>query len=405
MTEYFGRAIARTIIDALENMPVVVLTGMRQTGKSTFLQTEPGLKERRYVSLDDFAQLEAAKENPEGFIDSNEPLTIDEVQKCPELLTVIKRAVDKRRRPGQFLLSGSANFSILKGVSESLAGRAVYYNMHPFVRREMDSKTGEAPFLKTFISEPHLPKIKTTLLITMEDILMGGMPTVCLGNIKNRGIWFKGYEQTYLERDVREFSQIGDIIQFRHLLHLTALRTGQLLSPSQLGRDAKMNATTASRYLSILEASFFIYRLSPYLRSRASRLIKSPKLYISDPGLACYLAGIRDLASDSIRGALMETYVAHNLMGIIDSNWPEAHIYFWNVQGRYEVDFVIEEGNRCLAIEVKSGSRWEERDLSGLRAFLSMTPHCVAAILAYNGTEAVKLGDRLWAIPLSRVLS
>jgi len=405
MTEYFGRAIARTIIDALENMPVVVLTGMRQTGKSTFLQTEPGLKERRYVSLDDFAQLEAAKENPEGFIDSNEPLTIDEVQKCPELLTVIKRAVDKRRRPGQFLLSGSANFSILKGVSESLAGRAVYYTMHPFVRREMDSKTGEAPFLKTFISEPHLPKIKTTLLITMEDILMGGMPTVCLGNIKNRGIWFKGYEQTYLERDVREFSQIGDIIQFRHLLHLTALRTGQLLSPSQLGRDAKMNATTASRYLSILEASFFIYRLSPYLRSRASRLIKSPKLYISDPGLACYLAGIRDLASDSIRGALMETYVAHNLMGIIDSNWPEAHIYFWNVQGRYEVDFVIEEGNRCLAIEVKSGSRWEERDLSGLRAFLSMTPHCVAAILAYNGTEAVKLGDRLWAIPLSRVLS
>lgn len=405
MTKYFGRAIAQTITGALENMPVVVLTGMRQTGKSTFLQTEPGLKERRYVTLDDFAQLEAAKENPEEFIDSNEPLTIDEVQKCPELLTVIKRAVDKRRRPGQFLLSGSANFSILKGVSESLAGRAVYYTMHPFVRREMASKIGEAPFLKTFISEPHLPKIKTILPITMEDIMMGGMPTVCLGNIKNRGIWFKGYEQTYLERDVREFSQIGDIIQFRHLLHLTALRTGQLLSPSQLGRDAKMNATTTSRYLSILEASFFIYRLSPYLRSRASRLIKSPKLYISDPGLACYLAGIRDLASDPIRGALMETYVAHNLMGIIDSNWPEARIYFWNVQGRYEVDFVIEEGNRCLAIEVKSGSRWEERDLSGLRAFLSMTPHCVAAILAYNGTEAVKLGDRLWAIPLSKVLS
>lgn len=405
MTEYFGRAIARTINDALENMPVVVLAGMRQTGKSTFLQTEPGLKERRYVTLDDFAQLEAAKENPEGFIDSDEPLTIDEVQKCPELLTVIKRAVDKRRRPGQFLLSGSANFSILKGVSESLAGRAVYYTMHPFIRREMDSKTGETPFLKTFISEPHLPKIKSSLPVTMDDILMGGMPTVCLGNIKNRGIWFKGYEQTYLERDVREFSQIGDIIQFRHLLHLTALRTGQLLSPSQLGRDAKMNATTTSRYLSILEASFFIYRLSPYLRSRASRLIKSPKLYISDPGLACYLAGVRDIASDPIRGAMMETYVAHNLMGIIDSNWPEAHIYFWNVQGRYEVDFVIEEGNRCLAIEVKSGSRWEERDLSGLRAFLSMTPHCVAAILAYNGTEAVKLGDRLWAVPLSRVLS
>jgi len=170
---------------------------------------------------------------------------------------------------------------------------------------------------------------------------------------------------------VRELSQIGNIISFRRLLHLAALRTGQLLSPSQIVRDAKLNAATTSRYLSILEASFIINRLSPYLSNRATRLIKSPKMYMSDSGLAAYLA--------------------QNLVGIIDAAWPEASLYFWNVQGRHEVDFVIEAGGECLAIEVKAGARLTERDLSGLRAFFAVTPHCKAAILAYNGRDAVRL--------------
>ena len=137
MTGYISRDIAGTIWGALKEMPVVVLTGMRQTGKSTFLQEEPGLKKRRYVTLDDFAHLEAAREDPDRFIESDEPLTIDEAQKCPEILTAIKRHVDRKRTAGKFLLSGSANFAILKGISESLAGRAVYFTMHPFNRREI----------------------------------------------------------------------------------------------------------------------------------------------------------------------------------------------------------------------------------------------------------------------------
>ena len=405
MTEYFYRDISSTIIHALGEMPVIVLTGMRQSGKSTFLKKQPELKNRRYVSFDDFAQLAAAREDPDGFVDTDEPLTLDEAQKCPEILTAIKRRVDRKKIPGQFLLSGSASFTMLKKISESLAGRAIYFSMHPFTRREIAKHIAEKPFVYDFFETQHIREFKKTNQVTAEDVLLGGMPSVCLGEIKDRLLWFKGYEQTYLERDVRDLSQVANIISFRQLIHLTALRTGQLLSPSQIGRDAKLNAATTSRYLSLLEASFIINRLHPYLNNRSSRLIKSPKLYFSDSGLACFLAGIDKLENEALKGAMFETYSAQNLMGMIDARWQRARLHFWNIQGRYEVDFVIEAGNKCLAIETKASARWSEKDLSGLKTFLSTTPHCVGGILAYNGTEAVKLGDRLWAIPLSTVLS
>jgi len=406
MTKYIDRDIASTVREALEEMPVVIITGMRQTGKSTFLRSESGIRERHYLSLDDFAQLASAREDPDGFIDTSGPITIDEAQKCPEILNAIKRSVDRDRRPGRFLLSGSANFALIKGLSETLAGRAVYFTMHPLTRRETRGNIRKKPFLTAFLEAQKLPAPVKALPIKTGDILTGGMPSICLKEVKKGFFWFKGYEQTYLERDVRELSQIGNIISFRRLLHLAALRTGQLLSPSQIGRDAKLNAATTSRYLSILEASFIINRLSPYLSNRATRLIKSPKMYMSDSGLAAYLAGVTGkVLPDTLKGPLFETYVAQNLAGIIDAAWPEASLYFWNVQGRHEVDFVIEAGGECLAIEVKAGTMWTERDLSGLRAFLTVTPHCKAAILAYNGRDAVRLGDRLWAMPLGLVLS
>ena len=405
MTVYFYRDSSSAILRALEAMPVVVITGMRQSGKSTFLQNQPELKKRRYVSFDDFAQLASAKEDPDEFVATDEPLTIDEAQKCPEVLTAIKRKVDKNRRSGQFLLSGSANFTILKKVSESLAGRAVYFTMHPFTRREIRKTISEKPFLYYFFESQHFRNSQKTDHITEEEILLGGMPSVCLGETTDKSIWFQGYEQTYLERDLRDLSQITNIIAFRQLVHLTALRSGQLLSPSEIGRDAKLNAATASRYLSLLETSFIIDRISPYLNNRSSRLIKSPKLYVSDSGLACFLAGIDTLKNETLRGALFETYIAQNLAGIIDARLPRARLYFWNIQGRHEVDFIIETGNKCLAIEIKSSARWTEKDLSGLKAFLSMTSKCIGGILAYNGTEAIKLGNKLWAIPLSILLS
>lgn len=407
MTAYRPRDLAPAIQHALEEMPAVVLTGMRQAGKSTLLCEDPRLKHRRYVTLDDFAQLQAAKNDPESFLRSDEPLTIDEAQRCPELLVAVKREVDRDRRPGRFLLSGSANFALLKGVSESLAGRAVYLTLSPFSRRELRGNGKRPPALKTFFESGHWPKSEAAGPISPKEISAGGMPPVALGRQRDVPLWFKGYEQTYLERDIRDLCQVADLLAFRQLLRLAALRGGNLLSLSDLARDAKLKAVTAGRYLGLMEASFVLHRLGPFLSNRSSRLIKSPKIYVSDSGLACYLAGIHSpaaIADDALSGALLETYVGQNLEALLAAHWPQARLAFWNVHGRHEVDFVIEAGRDCLAIEVKSASRWGDRDLSGLNAFLAATPHCRAAILAHNGSSAVKLGDRLWAVPLGMLL-
>jgi hypothetical protein len=203
-------------------------------------------------------------------------------------------------------------------------------------------------------------------------------------------------------------SRIGDLVSFRSLLRLAALRTAQVLKISELARDAKLAAATAGRYLSLLEASFVISRIPPFLVNEATRLIKSPKLFMSDAGLAAHLGGFSDGepgVSDPLRGALLETYVAQNLLGLLSAEWPGARLTYWHVQGRHEVDFVVESGRECLAIEVKASPRWTDRDLSGLRIFLGRTPQCRLAFLAHTGAATVSLGDRLWAIPIAALLS
>jgi predicted AAA+ superfamily ATPase len=407
MTDYLPRSLGRLVRHALAEMPVVVVTGLRQSGKSTFLQRESGLSGRRYLTLDDPAQLAAARSEPQAFVRSDAPLTIDEAQKAPALLTAIKREVDRERRPGWFLLSGSANFALLEGITESLAGRALYLTLHPFTRRELVGRHSAKPFVRRVFDAAEPPRRNPQGGIAPRALVLGGLPPACLGETRTPALWFRGYEQTYLERDVRELARIGDLMPFRNLLQLAALRTAQVLSVSELGRDAKLNASTTSRYLSLLDASFVIRRLPPFLSNRASRLIKSPKLYLADSGLACHLAALdeaRLAARDPMSGAILETYVAQNLAAILDSDWPAARLCYWHVQGRHEVDFVIESGRECLAIEIKAAPRWDGRDLAGLRAFLAKTPACRAGLLGYAGTETLRLGDRLWAAPLQAVI-
>jgi predicted AAA+ superfamily ATPase len=407
MTPYRPRDVASAVTRALRTMPVVVLTGLRQAGKTTFLQREPGLSGRRYVTLDDFAQLEAARRDPAGLLDGDEPITVDEAHKCPEVFAAVKRAVDRGRRPGRFLLSGSANLSLLAQIGDTLAGRAVHLTLHPFTRREIAGDVGSPAFLQRFFERPQtLPATGPAPRLAAADVLRGGMPSVCLDEAEDPAIWFRGYEQTYLERDVRALAAVSDLSQFRRFLKLAALRTAQVLNVSELGRDAQLPSSTAARWLSLLEASFVITRLPPFLGNRASRVIKSPKLHLADAGLVAHLAGVTSIDGDEpMRGALIETYVAQNLAGVLAARWPEASLGFWSVQGRHEVDFVVECGRDSVAVEVKAAARWNDRDLAGLEAFLGATPRCRAAILAYAGTDAVRLGDRLWALPISLVLS
>jgi predicted AAA+ superfamily ATPase len=405
MTNYLSREIALRLERALQLLPVVVLSGLRQTGKSTLLQNEPTiLRGHTYRTLDDFATLASAKANPESLLAGDSIL--DEVQRCPELLVSIKKSVDEERRPGRYILSGSANLALLGHVSETLAGRAAYFTLHPMTRREIQGNTHRPPFIAAFLRSSEIPSGKTAP-ITEQEVLTGGIPPVCLGPADGAAEWFRGYVQTYVERDVRQFSQITDLVSFRVLAQMAALRTGQALVISNLASDAKLNAVTAGRYLNLLETSFLIRRLPPFLKNRSSRLVKSSKLYFADSGLAAHMAGINRLdpgRDDLRRGALFETYVAQNLTALLEAHMPDAQMSFWHEQGRHEVDFVIEDGRTVCAIEVKAATRWTDKDLSGLRTFLARTPDCEKAVLAYNGEESVKLEEKLWAIPVGKLI-
>jgi len=405
MTGYLAREITPRLEKAVHQLPVVVLSGLRQTGKSTLLQNEATLaRGHTYRTLDDFATLAAARSNPEALLEG--AAILDEVQQCPELLVALKKSVDEHRKPGRFILSGSANLALLGHVTETLAGRAGYFTLQPMTRREQRGVTQHKPFLVKFLGSPTLPTGKSDP-VTEKEILTGGLPPAYLGAAGGVAEWFRGYVQTYVERGVRQLSQITDLVAFRTLAQLAALRTGQVLVISTVARDAKLNAVTAGRYLDLLEASFLIRRLPPFLKNRSSRLVKSPKLHFTDSGLAAHLAGITALEpgrDDLLRGALFETYMAQNLVALLEAHLPDAQLAFWHEQGRHEVDFVIEVGRKIFGIEVKAATRWSEGDLSGLRAFLDRTPACVAAVLAYNGKEAVKLDERLFAIPLGQLL-
>ncbi len=405
MTDYLPRELTVRLKKAMKRLPVVVLSGLRQTGKSTLLQNETLLaREHDYRTLDDFATLAVARANPESFLTS--PVILDEVQRCPELLLAIKKRVDDERRPGRFILSGSANLALLGHVSETLAGRAGYFTLHPLIRREQRKLTGQKPFLLNFMKAPASPSAKAKP-ISGKEVLTGGLPPACLGPARGLDEWFRAYVQTYVERDVRQLSQITDLVSFRAMAQLAALRTGQVLVVSTLARDAKMTTDTTGRYLNLLETSYLIRRLPPFLKNRSSRLIKSSKLFFTDSGLAAHMAGVNSIEpgrNDLLRGGLYETYMAQNLAALLEAHLPDAQMSYWHEQGRHEVDFVIENGRKVLAIEIKAATRWSERDLSGLRAFLDRTPACIAAILAYNGVETVKLGDRLWAMPMAQLI-
>lgn len=406
MTDYIQRELHHSIANALRTMPVVAITGMRQTGKTTFLRNDPLFKKHRYLTLDDFSSLQTALAQPESVIPSEGFIAIDEAQKAPELLTVIKQAVDRKRVAGRFVLSGSANFALMQRVSESLAGRAVHLVLYPFSRRELTFSTETKPVIVQLIMGNFDAISGTRKAINENEIHRGGMPSVRDLPAADASVWFRGFEQTYVERDIRDLARIDDVLGFRDVVRLAACRTGQILNLSQLSRDTRLSVATTTRYLTLAETSFLFRRLPPFLRNRSSRLIKSPKLYLTDSGLASHLAGVETLDNDEpMRGALFETFLLQNVSSILEAHLPDACISYWHVQGRHEVDFIVEYKRTCLALEVKAATRWTDRDLSSLKVFLDQTPQCKAGLLVYNGTQTAQLGERLWAVPMATVIA
>ncbi len=403
------RLAADRVQRALRAMPVVVVMGARQTGKSTLVRTLPGAAARPYVTLDDLDARADAATSPDDLVRRAPVLTLDEVQREPDLLLAIKRAVDESRprRPGQFLLTGSANLLLMRRVSETLAGRATYVTLRPLTRREQLGQ-GRAGLWSELLSTSVAAWYD---LVLEQDVgsagwqelaRRGGYPTPSheMDATAPREEWFRGYVQTYLERDLQDLSAIDNLIDFRRLMRAACLRLGGLLNQADLNRDTGIPAATLHRYLNLLETSFQLVRLEPYAVNRTKRLVKSPKLYWTDSGLAMHLAG-----EAQPRGEHLENLVLMDLLAWRDTDAADTQVMFWRAHTGEEVDFVVEAGDRLLAIEVKSAPRVRHADARHLLTFREQYGDAVqGALLLHTGVEVFWAADRVLAAPWWRVL-
>lgn len=345
-----ARFIRPHVASAVEQFPVVVLTGARQVGKTTLARWI--LPDATYVTLDDPARAAAARLSPDTFLAGLErPVILDEVQYAPELFRHLKMAVDREPRLGSFLVTGSQTFSLMAGVSESLAGRAAIFSLPALSLREV--ATGAA------------------LAETDRFLWRGGFPELWQRPELDRDLWMGSYVATYLERDIRQVLNVGDLRDFDRFLRASALRAGQLLSYADLARDVGIAPNTAKRWLSVLEASQQVFLLEPYHRQRTKRLIKAPKLYFADTGLLCHLLGFRapaDLLAHPMWGAVWENFVISEVRKrLLDTGKPPA-LWSWRTASGDEVDLLVETGpERFMALECKTAQQVTSDSLKGIR--------------------------------------
>lgn len=404
---YIHRWLADKIRDAAEFAPVIVLSGARQTGKSTLLQNEDPFKNWHYVSLDDLDALALADKKPEEIIHISKNIIIDEAQKSPSLLHAVKKEVDKDRTR-RIVLSGSANLLLMKKVTESLAGRAIYFNLMPFAHRELLESKSEGWFSKfadsgilTLASKDK--QISEHIKGNMLSRLFRGFlpPAMLLKKEDQISMWWRSYIKTYLERDLRDLAGISNLPDFRKIMELLALRTSCILRQSEISREAAVSQATTGRYINILETTNLFLKLRPYSKNISQRLIKSPKAFFIDTGLAASVAGFSSSGSltEQFKGALLESYVLLNL--IVRASIIGGEIFYFRTQGgtEREIDFILERDNKLIAVEVKLSDKVSMRDISNILFFKDLSDNFAGGLIVYAGKEIQQLGKNIFAVP------
>lgn len=356
--KYISRNLENVVNQVTKEYPVVLVTGPRQVGKTTMLQKLMEGTKRGYVTLDDLNERHIAKTDPELFLQLHKPpILIDEVQYAPELFTYIKIHVDKNHKPGDFWLTGSQVFKLMRGVQESLAGRVAVLSLTSLTQAEISDGNLE-PFvvdMEALLRRTNCREQVDTRDI-FERIYRGSMPAIVSGVNSSSQIFYSSYLSTYLERDVRELSDAIDSLKFLHFITAVAARCGQMLNVAEIARDADINQVQAKSWLGILETLGIIFYLHPYSNNMLKRLVKTPKLYFYDTGLVCYLtkwSSAETLESGAMNGALLENYVVAEIMKTYVNSGKEPYMYYYRDKDAKEIDIVLEHDGVLNPIEIK----------------------------------------------------
>ena len=407
-----NRYISESLLDALADTPVVFLNGARQTGKSTLVQDIAAHGHpARYLTFDDGAVLAAAHTDPAGFLasfeEAEESIVLDEVQRVPDIFLALKAAIDRDRRPGRVLLTGSANILLLPHLAETLVGRMEVLTLWPFSQGEL-AEVRES-FIDTVFAKSSLPTLPVTTEMwsaLVERILRGGYPEALSRKTETRrGAWFGSYVTTLLQRDVRDLSNIESLTTFPRLLTLLATRTGALLNTSELSRGLGMPLSTLKRYLALLETMFLVQSLPAWSGNLGKRLVKAPKIVLNDTGLAAHLLGTNTAAlkaSRDIAGPLLENFVVMELRKQATWSQLQPQLFHFRTQTGQEVDIVLEDREgRLVGIEVKASKTVSSRDFKGLRVLAeAVGTRFQRGIVLYTGTESLPFGPNLYALPI-----
>jgi len=405
----YTRHIFPLLVDALADTPVVLLNGARQTGKSTLVQSLAASNGYRYLTLDDHAVLAAAKNDPVGFVTGlSGPVIIDEVQRAPEIFLPIKADIDRDRRPGRFLLTGSANILLLPRIADSLAGRMEVLSLWPLSSAEMIKSPLFNRVDWLFDGELQswpIPACDRETLI--QTLLSGGFPEAA-GRVsqRRRAVWFESYLQAILQRDVRDLANVEQLTEIPNLLQLLALRSAGLLNFADVSRTSRLSQTTLKRYFSLLEMLFLVVRLPSWERYRAKRMVKAPKVFLPDSGLLAHLAGITEDAlvpGTGLPGGLVETYVLGELLKHLAFSEKGLTLNHYRTQTNIEVDFILENRlGKLTGIEVKASGSVDGKDFKAMRHLKETEPQSFQrGIVLYAGREVVPFAVDMFAVPLS----